>query len=63
MFPKYIQVPITPTVARALREMAWREERDPRVQAARILRERLIREGVLIVSEAAPAPPAIAVPD
>jgi hypothetical protein len=40
-------VPMPSTVADALRALAWREDRDPRRQAERFIREGLIREGAL----------------
>jgi hypothetical protein len=42
-----IVIPVPATVADALRTLAWREDRDPQRQAERLLREGLIREGVL----------------
>ena len=50
-------------VAEALRELAWREDRDPRRQAERFIREGLIREGALPdLKTAAGRQPAEAVP-
>lgn len=50
-----IIIPVPARVADALRTLAWREDRDPQRQAERILREGLIREGVLPDLKTAPA--------
>jgi hypothetical protein len=42
-----LSIPVSSTVADALRSLAWREDRDPRRQAERFIREGLIREGAL----------------
>jgi len=42
-----LTIPVSSTVADALRSLAWREDRDPRRQAERLIREGLIREGAL----------------
>jgi len=55
-----IVIPVPVMVADALRELAWREDRDPRRQAERLLREGLIREGALPDLNTAPAQPASA---
>lgn len=48
MAGKSICVPVSTTVREALVVLAWREEREPRRQAARLIREGLIRAGVLV---------------
>lgn len=48
MAGKTIQVPISSNEREALLALAWREDRDPRHQAARLLREGLARAGVLV---------------
>ena len=56
-------IPVPAMVADALRELAWREDRDPRRQAERFIREGLIHEGALPnLKTAAGREPADAVP-
>lgn len=45
--PKRIYVPLEPKEMRALAEMAEQERREPRQQAALLIREELIRLGYL----------------
>ncbi len=45
--PRSIYVPLPTPAKEALYELAEREDRDPRVQAARFIREGLQRAGVL----------------
>jgi hypothetical protein len=42
-----IQVPLDPATLEALRRLATREERHPRIQAARLLRDALRAQGEL----------------
>ena len=57
-----LTIPVPKTIADALCDFAWRQDRDPRRQAERFIREGLIREGALPESKTAPAEPASAVP-
>ncbi len=47
MSPKQIYISLRPAEAEALLELCRREDRDPRRQAARLLREGLLRAGAL----------------
>lgn len=48
-----LTIPVPAAIADALRNLAWREDRDPRRQAERFIREGLIREGALTESTTA----------
>lgn len=56
--PRGVYAPLDQDERRALMTLAQREDRDTRRQATRLLREGLIRAGVLTESKNAPAEPA-----
>ncbi len=57
MLNRRVNVPLRPEEIDGLLTLSQREERDPRRQAARLLREGLVRAGVLTTDvRQAPAP-------
>ena len=56
MLNQRVNVPLRPEEIDGLLALSQREERDPRRQAARLLREGLIRAGVLTESKTAADP-------